>query len=234
LIRIGRGTWRGQVLRPDLKGVRPTSSRVREALMSILADRLSGAVVWDLFSGSGAFGIECVSCGAKKALFMDSSPVNLNRISKFFKERNSGGRCITVKGKLPEESGKLVRPVDIVFLDPPFKESDIYSWILEFPWDSVVKKGGVVIAESGGHSFDSRWKTRKYGEDQCCGSESLHPGSSQFTSRRRQRHLNASSSLAPDLVRRSWHDVPGDRSEDESQLELPPYPCVYCRKVRMP
>jgi len=132
--------------------------------MNILADRMEGATVWDLFSGSGAFGIECVSCGAKKALFMDRSPVNLSRISKFFKDRNSDGRCISIKGRLPEEFGRLVPPVDIVFLDPPYKESDIYSWILELPWDSVVQNGGVVIAESGGHDFDSRWKTRKYGD----------------------------------------------------------------------
>jgi len=132
--------------------------------MSIIADRLSGAVVWDLFSGSGAFGVECVSCGAEKAIFMDSSAVNLNRISKFFKERNSIKRCITVRGRLPEEFGRLVPPVDIVFMDPPYRESYIYSWILEFPWDSVVQNGGVVIVESSARIFDSPWQKRKYGE----------------------------------------------------------------------
>ncbi|MCK5841629.1 MAG: RsmD family RNA methyltransferase [Candidatus Sabulitectum sp.] len=164
MLRIGRGIWRGQVLRPDLKGVRPTSSRVREALMSIISERLPGAVVWDLFSGSGAFGVECVSCGAEKAIFMDSSPVNLNRISKFFKEKDSISRCITVRGRLPEEFGRLVPPVDIVFMDPPYRESYIYSWILEFPWDSVVRNGGVVIVESGARNFDSPWQKRKYGD----------------------------------------------------------------------
>ncbi|MEA3266499.1 MAG: RsmD family RNA methyltransferase [Candidatus Fermentibacteria bacterium] len=166
MIRIGRGIWRGRILRPDLKGVRPTSSRVREALMSILADRLSGAVVWDLFSGSGAFGVECVSCGAEKAIFMDSSPVNLNRISKFFKDNDSVDKCITVRGRLPDGIGRLVPPVDIVFMDPPYGDSYIYSWILEFPWDSVVRGDGVVIVESGWRDFDSRWQKRKYGDTQ--------------------------------------------------------------------
>lgn len=164
MLRIGRGIWRGRILRPDLKGVRPTPSRVREALMNILADRLHGAVVWDLFSGSGAFGIECVSCGADKAVFIDSSAVNLNRIRRFFNERNAEDKCTTVKGKLPGDFTKLIPPVDIVFLDPPYSETDIYSWIQKCRWNSLVRDGGVVITESGGAVFDSRWQCRKYGD----------------------------------------------------------------------
>ena len=85
MLRIGRGIWRGRILRPDLKGVRPTPSRVREALMSILASRMKDAVAWDLFSGSGAFGIECLSCGAAEAVFLDRSPANLMLITKFLR-----------------------------------------------------------------------------------------------------------------------------------------------------
>lgn len=164
MLRIGRGIWRSQVLRPDLNGVRPTPSRVREALMNILTERLPGAVVWDLFSGSGALGIECVSCGAERAVFMDSSPVNLKRISRFFEERDYGDKCITVKGKLPGAFGRLVPPVDIVFLDPPYDDTDIYSWIRGYRWDSLLNDGGVVIVESGGEKFDFRWQHRKYGD----------------------------------------------------------------------
>ena len=132
--------------------------------MNILAHRVTGAVVWDLFSGSGAFGIECVSCGAEKAVFADYSPVNLSRIRKFFEQRNSRDKCITVKCSLPSDFEKLIPPVDIVFLDPPYSETDIYSWIQGFAWDSVVKNGGIVVAESGGIIFDSRWQHRKYGD----------------------------------------------------------------------
>ena len=132
--------------------------------MNILVDRLPGAVVWDLFSGSGALGIESVSCGAERAVFMDNSPVNLNRIRKFFKERNAEDKCITIKGKLTADFDRLVPPADIVFLDPPYGETDIYSWIQDYRWNSPVNDGGLVIAESGGVKFDSRWKDRKYGD----------------------------------------------------------------------
>ncbi len=164
MLRIGRGIWRGQILRPDLKGVRPTPSRVREALINILIERLPGAVVWDLFSGSGAFGIECISCGAAKTVFMDSSQLNLQKIKTFFKDKEAEEKCVTVKGKLPGSISRLVPPADVIFLDPPYKNSDIYSWIQENRWSSLVRDGGVVIAESGGFEFDSRWQHRKYGD----------------------------------------------------------------------
>ncbi len=164
MLRIGRGAWRGQVLRPDLKGVRPTPSIVREALINILADRLEGAVVWDLFSGSGAFGIECVSNGADKAVFVDSSPVNLIKIKSFFQQHNAEDKCLTVKAKLPKQISRIHPPVDIIFLDPPYKESDIYSWIQSFDWQLLLNPGGMVIVESGGFVFDSQWQHRKYGD----------------------------------------------------------------------
>ncbi len=164
MLRIGRGIWRGQVLRPDLKGVRPTPSRVREALMNILADRVEDAVVWDLFSGSGAFGIDCVSSGAKLAVFVDRSPVNLGRIKKFFREKNYSEKCITVRGKIPGVMSRLIPPADIVFLDPPYADTDIYSWIRSYDWSLKVNHGGVVVVESGGEDFGGNWKHRKYGD----------------------------------------------------------------------
>jgi len=164
LLRVGRGIWRGQILRPDLRGVRPTPSRVREALMSILADRVEGAVVWDLFSGSGAFGIDCVSCGAKLAVFVDSSAVNLGRIRSFFQQNGSTEKCITVKGKMPGAVSRLIPPADIVFLDPPYADTDVYSWIRGYDWSSVISPGGIVVVESGGEKFSDNWKHRKYGD----------------------------------------------------------------------
>jgi 16S rRNA (guanine966-N2)-methyltransferase len=164
LIRIGRGIWHGRILRPDLKEVRPTPARVREALINILYERLQGAVVWDIFSGSGAFGIECLSCGAERAVFLDSSPANLIRIRRFFQEVNCEDKCVTLKGKMPGAFERLVPPVDIVFLDPPYSDAGIYSWIQEFPWSTVVRAGGAVIAESGLNNFNPQWEHRKYGD----------------------------------------------------------------------
>jgi len=164
LLRIGRGIWRGQILRPDLKGVRPTPSRVREALMSIIAGRVKGATVWDLFSGSGAFGIECLSCGAAKLFFVDSSSGNLARIESFLKSKEGDFQYSALRGKLPGALSRLVPPADIVFIDPPYDSPFIYSWIKKNQWSDLVSPGGLVIAESGGEMFDENWETRRYGD----------------------------------------------------------------------
>jgi 16S rRNA (guanine966-N2)-methyltransferase len=132
--------------------------------MSILAPRVKGAVVWDLFSGSGAFGIECLSCGASRAVFLDKSPVNLLLIKKFLRDQGEDFSFRTIKGKLPSAIDRLSPPADIVFLDPPYDSSCIYSWIMEFDWAPVVSKGGIVIAESGGVHFPRNWEHRRYGD----------------------------------------------------------------------
>ncbi len=55
-------------------------------------------------------------------------------------------------------------PVNVIFLDPPYADSDIYSWIKRENWKSLLNPGGLVIVESGGELFDEPWKVRKYGD----------------------------------------------------------------------
>src|SRR4051794_41764340 len=73
-MRVIAGEWRGRPLKaPPGAATRPTSDRVREALFSILAGRVPGARVLDLFAGSGALGIEALSRGAESATFVDDA-----------------------------------------------------------------------------------------------------------------------------------------------------------------
>ena len=74
-MRIIAGTYGGRRLQaPPGDATRPTSDRVREALFSILGDRVDGARVLDLFAGSGALGLEALCRGAAAATFVDSAP----------------------------------------------------------------------------------------------------------------------------------------------------------------
>jgi len=73
-LRIIGGNLKGKKLfSPPGKRVRPTADRLRESIFNILADKVSEAVVLDLFSGTGAFGIESLSRGAKHAVFVEKS-----------------------------------------------------------------------------------------------------------------------------------------------------------------
>lgn len=78
-MRIIGGRWRGRRLTSlQGDGVRPTSDRVREAWMSSMGGRFEGVRVLDLFAGSGALGLECLSRGAAHVVFVERSPASLD------------------------------------------------------------------------------------------------------------------------------------------------------------
>jgi 16S rRNA (guanine966-N2)-methyltransferase len=103
---------------PD-KGARPTTDRVREALFSILAQRVVGARVLDLFAGSGALGLEALSRGAHSAVFVDNDRRAAAVIGKnLTTTRLAGGRVVTADaaGFLQRDAGSY----DLIFADPPY------------------------------------------------------------------------------------------------------------------
>src|SRR5690349_20918096 len=80
-MRVIAGRYGGRRLQaPPGDATRPTSDRVREALFSILGDRVEGARVLDLFAGSGALGLEALSRGAASATFVDSAPAAIRAV----------------------------------------------------------------------------------------------------------------------------------------------------------
>ena len=71
-MRVISGKLKGRKIEGfDLDGTRPTMERVKESLFAMIQDKLDGAVVLDLFAGSGNLGIEAISQGAKKAILVD-------------------------------------------------------------------------------------------------------------------------------------------------------------------
>src|SRR5215207_9062004 len=81
-MRVIAGTYGGRRLQaPPGTHTRPTADRVREALFSILGERVAGARVLDLFAGSGALGIEALSRGAAEATFVDSAPAAIRAVT---------------------------------------------------------------------------------------------------------------------------------------------------------
>ncbi|WP_010138948.1 16S rRNA (guanine(966)-N(2))-methyltransferase RsmD [Oceanicola sp. S124] len=129
-MRIIAGEFRGRRLASLGKGdagahLRPTTDRVRESLFSILTggrfgDPLEGAVVLDLFAGTGALGLEALSRGAVSATFIDDGRVAGRLLSENIRElgvktRTSLLRCNATR--LPPCPGT---PATLVFLDPPY------------------------------------------------------------------------------------------------------------------
>lgn len=126
-MRIIGGTYRGRPLvAPDGLAVRPTTDRVREALFNILEHGdtpLAGACVLDLFSGSGALGLEALSRGARSVLFVETDADARGAIRENVESLGATGatrifrRDATQLGSMPGDKGG---PFDLVFLDPPY------------------------------------------------------------------------------------------------------------------
>jgi len=126
-MRVIGGEFRSRVLKslPGLE-VRPTPDRMRESLFSILAPRISGAVFLDLYAGTGAVGIEALSRGAERAVFVEHNHAaaevirfNLKTLGLEKRGRVWEGRAARVIPKI--ESG------DIAFLDPPYPLEQEYE-----------------------------------------------------------------------------------------------------------
>lgn len=121
-MRIISGKYRGhQLHRFSADHIRPTTDRVKETLFNILQNNLSGATVLDLFSGTGNLGIEAISRGAKKVIFVESHPQSLAIIRKNLEKlKVTEPYEIYAKDVLSFLKMPPVSAVDIVFADPPF------------------------------------------------------------------------------------------------------------------
>ena len=147
-MRVITGTARGRrLLTPHGERVRPTLDRVREALFSMLMDRLERAAFLDLFAGSGANGIEALSRGALRAVFVDNHPESLDCIRKNLATTGleHQGQCL--RGSLPHDLARLPGPFDIIFADPPYDFADYIGLLTGIDGPGLLKPGGTVVVE---------------------------------------------------------------------------------------
>lgn len=124
-MRVIGGEFRSRLLKsvPGLD-TRPTPDRLREALFNILAPRLAGTVFADLFAGTGAVGIEALSRGAKRAIFLES-----NRAAVAVIRENLRALGIEDRAEVRQSKAGPVE-ADIVFLDPPYHQERAYEAML--------------------------------------------------------------------------------------------------------
>ena len=148
-MRVVAGEYRGRRLSaPRGTSVRPTSDRVREALFSILGDRVQDARVLDLFAGSGALGIEALSRGAAIAVLVDDAPAAIAAI----KQNATGVEGAEVVRRdaraFLKTASKAAHQYDLVFLDPPYRLAPALGRALAEPLAAVLSPGALVVSES--------------------------------------------------------------------------------------
>ena len=124
-MRIIAGAHRGHPLKaPKGNGTRPTTDRVRESLMSMIASArggFEGAQVLDAFGGSGALGLEALSRGAVRAVFCEMDRSALVALEANIAALGYGRReALVAKGDVLKRPPTARGPFDLVFLDPPY------------------------------------------------------------------------------------------------------------------
>jgi 16S rRNA (guanine966-N2)-methyltransferase len=141
-VRIIGGRWRGRRLHfPPLEGLRPTPDRVRETLFNWLAPVIEGARCLDLFAGSGALGIEALSRGAAKVVFVERHPLAVRKLRENLALLGIDSVPVVKADALTWLKGRS-QPFDIVLLDPPFGGN-----LLE-PVCAVLEQGGWLATQA--------------------------------------------------------------------------------------
>jgi 16S rRNA (guanine966-N2)-methyltransferase len=150
IMRVITGDYRGRkLIAPKGDAVRPTSDRVKEALFSMLAERISGAKVIDVFAGTGSLGIEALSRGAKECLFFENSAAASVALTANIEQLNAGSKARIARSDfrsaMSRNAGYLA---DIVFIDPPYA-SGLYAETMQslIAYD-MIKQGGIAALES--------------------------------------------------------------------------------------
>ncbi|OEH85767.1 16S rRNA (guanine(966)-N(2))-methyltransferase RsmD [Desulfuribacillus stibiiarsenatis] len=104
---------------------RPTTDRVKESVFNIIGPYFADCYVLDLFAGSGALGIEAVSRGAARSVFVDNATVAINTIQENLRLANVIDRAEVLKSDWKSACDKLASKgysFDLVFLDPPYQQ----------------------------------------------------------------------------------------------------------------
>jgi 16S rRNA (guanine966-N2)-methyltransferase len=175
-VRVIAGELKGRrLVAPRGWKVRPTSDRVREAIFSVLGERVREARVLDLYCGTGALAIEALSRGADSALLIDrdTRPAlgNVQRLGleeRVKLSRADVGRWLDQVSELPEP-GRF----DLVFVDAPYRLADRVAQDLNTHLPQLLATGGRAIIESGAGKplrVDSleRLRQRRYGAADVC------------------------------------------------------------------
>jgi 16S rRNA (guanine966-N2)-methyltransferase len=162
-VRIEAGCWKGRSL-PRPGGARPAGARLRKSLFSVIAARIPGARVLDLFAGAGAFGLEAASRGAGSVVLVERDAGRVRALATWLKAAGADRRVElcrrdALRAALPPG------PFDLVFVDPPFAlwEGKDAARLLARAVGALAPDGLALLKVPGrwGVPEDPRWAVRR-------------------------------------------------------------------------
>lgn len=154
-MRIIGGKYKGKkILLPNDKKTRPLRDMVKESIFNLIVNsnklnfQIRNSEVLDLFSGSGSFGLECISRGADKVFFVENYPPvleilkrNLSKLTKDNQHKIFYDDCFNFIENFSDKNQEF----DIIFIDAPFKEKKIDLLVEVIIKKKILKKNGKII-----------------------------------------------------------------------------------------
>ncbi len=173
-MKIISGLYKGREIKGyDIIGTRPTMNRIKESLFAMIQNYLDEAIVLDLFSGTGNYGIEALSNGSKYVYFNDLNPKCIKVIKDNLDYCNIKSNYevlnLDYNKCLDYLHNKNIK-FDLIFLDPPYKEDIINSIISKINEYDLLNNKGLIICELTNNNLLNNYKdlsiykTRKYGD----------------------------------------------------------------------
>ncbi|MEJ2655916.1 MAG: 16S rRNA (guanine(966)-N(2))-methyltransferase RsmD [Desulfobacterales bacterium] len=153
-----------RIIGGDLKGkklmaihgklIRPTADRIREAIFNILSGWVINALVLDLFAGTGALGIEALSRGAERALFVDNRKESLYVLKQNIELCGLGEKGSIVQWNIRQNLNcikSIGQKFDLIFLDPPYNKNLVTPSLINLDKSDALKNEACVVVEHSVH-----------------------------------------------------------------------------------
>ena len=153
-MRIISGKFKGKkILEPTDLNTRPLKDLTKESIFNIIKHsnkfeiNLENSEILDLFSGTGSFGIECISRGAKFVTFVENYKSILPILKKNLSNLNSTSNYLIIEKDIFSNLNfkEFNKQFDIIFLDPPYKEMELNYVLSSLIAEKILKKDGIII-----------------------------------------------------------------------------------------
>ena len=178
-MRIIAGKARGhKLLSPATLETRPTLDRVKEAMFSSIQMRIPGAVVVDVFAGTGSLGLESASRGAERVYLIDKSDTTYPLLKENVENLKFQDFCTTLKMDSYEALKMLKNKgekLDIIFIDPPYCREMIPEAIKIIKEENMLNEDGIIVTKNEsieeineGYEDIRLSKSKKYGNTTVC------------------------------------------------------------------
>ncbi|OYX42306.1 16S rRNA (guanine(966)-N(2))-methyltransferase RsmD [Candidatus Saccharibacteria bacterium 32-49-12] len=148
-IRLIAGLYGGRIIEGSgTNRTHPMSERIRNSLFNIIGDELNGAIVLDAFAGSGSLGLEALSRGAKKVVFIEKDRIAQKVINNNLKKLGiDESKAQLIKAPVNKVASTIEAKFDIIFADPPFHDPQFSTVEKLF---SLLKPNGLMVLSYAG------------------------------------------------------------------------------------